>query len=305
MLTTNNSPPAAAAAGAALSDWTLADVTSADWTKNDPDTTVSALTHAAGVNKCTLSTDINAAVVDGCVWYKEVKTEDGSSFSFNDKPVTVEISITMPSIGWATAVGTVDEQSGGLNRPAVGSRAYVVAGVMTDPENLPAVAGSTDIPRDIMGTGLSTHDRVDKNKRLSVLNASNAGAAGSISNPSQYLPALNNTEYLAGRKSYNRITWWGRIRKHDALTASGISNAGDPICKDMLWTYRDDMGNSKEGVLIQVSQQRFRVHNDRLYVFISVGRPLAAGGTADLDFTVHYRIVQVDGGTNPSGRVGL
>lgn len=289
--------------GATLSDWTLADVTdSSTWTKNDPDSTMSGLTHVSGVNKCSLTTDNNSKIVDGCVWYTEVKTEDGSSFSFNDKPVTVEFAITMPAIGWYTGSGT---NTGGLNRPAIGSRVYCVAGVMTDPENLPATAGATEWPRDVMGTGLSTGDRIDKNKRISVYNASNTSPRGTITNPSQYLPIISTTEYTAGRKSHNRIHWWGRIRKHDGLTASGISNAEDPICKDMHWVYRDDVGDSKAGVLTQVTQQRFRIHNDRLYVFIAVGRQSGAGSSADLDFTVHYRIVQVDGGTCPSGRTGL
>jgi hypothetical protein len=302
MQVTNKAPAAAAAAGAALSDWTLADMTSADWTKNDPDTTMSSLTHVSGVNKCTLSVTGNPNLIDGCTWYQEVKTEDGSSFSFADRPCTVEFAITMPAVGWSINSGAT---TGGLNRPAVASRVYCVAGVMTDPENLPATAGATAWPLDMMATGLSTHTSNHKNRRVSVYNANNTSPRGAISSVGQDLPTISNAEYLAGRKSYNRITWWGRIRKHDGLTATGISNAEDPLCKDMLWTYRDDVGDSKAGVLTHVTQQRFRVHNDRLYVFVSVGRSAAAGSTADLDFTVHYRITQLDGGTCPSGRTGL
>jgi hypothetical protein len=77
------------------------------------------------------------------------------------------------------------------------------------------------------------------------------------------------------------------------------------LCKDMHWVYRDDVGKSRAGVLTQLTNQRFRIHNDRLYVFISVGRQGGAGSTADLDFTVHYRITQLDGNTCPSGRTGL
>jgi len=296
-------PPAAGGGGGTdLSDWTVADVTHSDWTKNDPDTTMSSLTHVSGVNKCSLSTVGNAKLIDGCTWYAEVKTEDGSSFSFNDKPVTVEFAITLPAVGWSINSGAV---TGGLNRPPVGSRVFCIAGVITDPENLPATAGATEWPRDVMGTGISTHTSTHKNRRVSVYNASNTSPRGTITNPGQDLPVISNAEYLAGRKSFNRVHWWGRIRKHDGLTASGISNAEDPLCKDMHWVYRDDVGDSKVGVLTQVTQQRFRVHNDRLYVFISVGRSSTAGSTADLDFTVHYRITQLDGGTCPSGRTGL
>ena len=285
--------------GSSLSDWTLADVTSSDWTKNDPDATMSGLSHANGVNTCTLSTTGNNKVHDGCVWYKEVKTEDGSSFNFNDKPVSMEFAITMPSIGWSIDLGG---QTGGLNRPTVGSRVYCLAGVMTDPENLPNVPGTSQWPADFMGTGLDTSTSLHRLKRLSVYNASNTAPLGIITTPSQWLPQIASGE---NRKSFNRIHWWGRIRKHDTLAASGPSNAGDPICKDMHWVYRDDIGNSKEGVITQTVQQRFRIRNDKLYVWVSVGRSATAGSPADLDFTVHYRITQLDGGTCPSGRTGL
>ena len=295
-------PPAAGGGADPLSDWTLCDLTDGTWSTNDPDTTITSLTHVAGVNKCTVSTDGNVKVTDGGMFYKAVTTEDGSAFSFSDRPVHCEFAITMPSIGWSIDTGGT---TGGLNRPAVGSRVYVLAGVMTDPENLPSSPGETEWPRDIMGTGLDTSTSTHKNKRISVYNASNSATRGAITVPTQYLPTISNAEYLAGRKSHNRIHWWGRIRKHEGLTASGISLAEDPICKDMHWVYRDDVGDSKAGVLTQVTQQRFRIHNDRLYVWVCAGRWTGAGSATDLDFTVHYRIVQVDGGTCPSGRTGL
>ena len=285
-----------------LADWTMADVTSAEWTKNDPDTTMSGLTHVAGVNKCTISTDVNSKVVDGCVWYAELKTADGSSFNFGDKPVTIEFAITLPSVGWAVDGGAT---TGGLNRPPTASRTYCVAGVMSDPENLPTIPGETEWPRDVVGSGINTANSIVKNKRLSVYNQSNVAPRGTITNPSQDFPTISAAEYAAGRKSYNRIHWWGRIRKYDDLLVDGISTAGDPVLNDMDWVYRDDVGNSSSFTYVQVAKQRFRIHNDRLYVFISVGRQAASGAPADLDFTVHYRITQNDGGTCPSGRIGL
>jgi|15BtaG_2_1085339.scaffolds.fasta_scaffold03213_6 hypothetical protein len=285
--------------GSALSDWTLADVTSSSWTKNDPDTTMSGLSHVNGVNKCTISTQGNNKVHDGCVWYKEIKTEDGSSFNFNDNPVSMEFAITMPSIGWSIDSGN---QSGGLNRPPVASKVYCLAGVMTDPENLPSQPGTDQWPADFMGQGIDTSTSIHKNKRLAVYNASSVQPRGAITTPTQWLPQIGLNE---NRKSFNRMHWWARIRKHDGLSGQGCNNVGDPICKDMHWIHRDDIGNSKTGVLTQTIQQRFRVRNNKLYVWISVGRSANANSPADLDFTVHYRITQLDGGTCPSGRTGL
>ena len=299
-------PPAAGGGGTPDNiDWIEVDLTDGSFTLSDPDGVLSAISNTDNLNSVTVGTDTTPAIVDGGVHWKELLKNDGSSYNISDSPVMVECYIIWPSTGWSINSGAT---TGGLDRPARGSRVYTVCGVMGDPENLPSVSGETEWPRDIMGCGISSDTSNHKHKMKGVKNVSTTGTRGAITTFGADFNTISASDYsVDGRKFMNRITWWARIHKADWKSATGIQPASPPLVNDLTWSKHYDNGDRKVGdITYNLSQNWGRGNTDnKLYFFVSHGRLGGAGSSATVDFRCFYRIHNLDGGNHPAGRTGL
>ena len=290
-------------------DWTRANIADGTWTLNDPDTTLSGVTNIGGINQVVISTDYNEDPIDGGVHYKQVLNPDGSPLDFTDKPVTIEFYIHWPNCSWA--VGTDgDHATGGLGRPTTASKCYTVVGIMTDPESLPATAGASEHPTDILGFGIAMRNNVQKQQYLRLRNNGTGSPRGTIETSKADLGAApSDGDYDSdGRKTNsNRVSWFARLAKSDLISGTGINVVGEPIIDEVSWERYYDDGDKWATPIEWVVSQRFgRVRTDKLYVWISSGRGQSgAGSSVTVDFDVYYRILALDSGNNPSGRTGL
>jgi len=290
-------------------DWTRANIADGTWTLNDPDTTLSGITNIGGINQVVIGTDNNDDIIDGGVHYKQVLNADGSPLDFTDKPVMIEFYIHWPHCGWA--VGTDGSHaSGGLGRPTTASKCYTVAGIMTDPENLPATAGASEFPTDILGFGIEMRNNVQKQRYLRIRNNGTGAPRGALETSSSDLgSAPSSGDYDSdGRKTNaNRVSWFAHLAKNDGASGTGINVVGEPMVDEVSWEkYYDDGDKWTTPVEWIVSQRFGRVRTDKLYVWISSGRGQSgAGSSVTVDFDVYYRIVALDSGVSPSGRTGL
>jgi len=302
MQVTNNAPAAGGGGAASNDDWTRADITDGTWTLNDPDSTISAVSNTGGVNRLTIGTHHQTKVIDGGVYYKELLNADGTSIDFDNRPISVQVYVHWPSTGWSAG-----GSAGGNNRPGAASKCYTVAGVMTDPENLPSSAGAAEWPTDVFGYGLRWRGNVTKTDRMGVQNLSTSAPKGAITVTTANNNVPTSTEYAAGKKCINRILWFGRIEKLNEGSSSGINTAGQPLMNEFSTCWYWDNGWKKVGDVETNLNQRFgRVRTNKLYVFIANGRgDSGAGSSATVDFDVFYRITALDGGNHPSGTTGL
>lgn len=291
-------PPAAAAAPATPDnhDWTRVDVTDGTWTTEDPDTTVSSLTNVDGINKCTVDTSANSKLVDGCVFYKELKNNDGTSVNYLDSPIDFRGYVHLPGVGWATSDGP---STGGDNRPPVASKVFCVLGIMSDPENLPT-------PRDVFGAGLDTGATVSRLQRQFVYNTSEATPNGAISVSTSALAVIDEADVTAGIRSTNRLEFEISIVRDESLSGGALSPADAPQLKWAIWRARADTGDAYNAISSTVFSQKWaRGNSDKIYVFVAVGRSGTVGSSQDLDFDCYYQFQCPEGGTNPSGDTAL
>jgi len=287
--------------GAANRDWTRANIADGTWTLNDPDSTLSSISNTGGVNQVVIGTHHNPSTIDGGVHYKELLNEDGTSIDFGDRPVNVQIYIHWPNTSW-----TAQGNTGGNDRPSHGSRVYTVAGVMTDPENLPSSAGETEWPRDLVGYGLEWKTNAEKTFRRGIWNKG-TGTRGTLTHTSVNLNAATADDYAAGRKCVNRMLWFGRIAKQETASGTGINVVGSPIMNEFSFSHHWDDGWKIAGDIEQAIPQYFgRIRTNKLYVWVASGRGTSgAGSSATVDFNLYYRITALDGGNHPSGRTAL
>lgn len=282
-------------------DWTRANIADGTWTLNDPDSTLSSITNTGGINQVVVSTANNPSTIDSGVHYKELLNADGTSIDFGDRPINVQIYVHWPSTGWEA-----DGNSGGIGRPGVASKVYTMAGVMTDPENLPSSAGETEWPRDLLGYGLEWKNNAAKTNRRGIWNVATGSPRGTLVHTSNNMNTPNSGDYAAGRKVCNRIHWWGRIAKLDSANSTGINVAGEPLMHEFSFSHHWDNGYKVTGDVETVLNQRFgRVRTNKFYIWIANGRGTSgAGSSVTVDFDVYYRITALDGGNHPSGRTG-
>jgi len=271
---------AAAAAVEANADWTRVDVTDGTWTTEDPDTTVSNLSNVGGINKCTVDTSANSKIVDGCVFYKELKNNDGTSINYLDSPIDFRGYVHLPGVGWATSDGS---STGGDNRPPVASKVYCVLGLMSDPENLPT-------PRDVFGAGLDTGATVSRLQRQFVYNISEASPNGAISVSTSGLAVIDEADVTAGIRSTNRLEFEISIVRDESLGGGALSPADPPQLKWAIWRARADTGDAYNAISSTVFSQKWaRGNSDKMYVFVAVGRSGTVGSSQDLDFDCYYQ----------------
>ena len=301
MQVTNN-PPAAGGGGAAtLADWTRVDITDGTWTLNDPDSTLSSITNTGGINQVVVSTAHNPSTIDSGVHYKQLLNADSTSIDYTDRPISIQVYVHWPNVGWAA-----DGNTGGNNRPATASKCYTVAGVMTDPENLPSSPGESEFPRDILGYGLEYKNSAARTMRRGIWNVGTGSPRGGLTHTSVNLFVPDSAEYAEGKKVINRMLWWGRIAKNEDSNTTGINIAGEPQMHEFSYIPHWDNGHQEEGAKeTQVNQRFGRVRTDKLYFWIANGRGQSgAGSSSTIDFDVYYRITALDGGNHPSGRTG-
>jgi hypothetical protein len=297
-----NSPPAAGGGAADNADWVRVDVTDG-WNLNDPDSTLSAVSNTGGTNSATINTTANTSVVDSAVYHKEILNNDGSSIDYSTRPVSIEFYVAWPSSSWSVNSGST---VGGDGKPTTASKCYVVAGIMADPENLPATAGAAEHPLDLLGVGLRSNTSTHKHDRFSVYNVGTGSPRGTITTNNQNMPTISSGEYGEGKKFVNRLTWWTRIAKHDAASGTGINVVGEPLANEYSWSYFFDNGTKKVGDLEVIVDQRFgRVSTTGLHAFVALGRMGGAGADVTVDFDIFYRITALDGGNHPNGTTGL
>lgn len=289
--------------------WTRANIADGTWTLNDPDSTLSSITNTGGINQVIVNTTNNNEIVTGGVHYTELLNPDGTSIDFGDRPVSVQVYVHWPNTGWYTtdSDGNGTDASGGNDRPGRGSRCYTVAGIMTDPENLPATGGAAEHPIDLLGYGLRSITDTTRGARFGLWNDSSGGTYGSLNTISSTTPTTEYTNYAAGRKWVNRMVWWCRIAKHDKSNGSGLNVAGEPQVNEFSYSFRWDNGDKHTEDGEQIVNARFgRVRTDKLYFWIANGRAnTGAGSSVTIDFDVYYKITVLDDGNNPSGRTGL
>lgn len=289
-------------AAASNDDWTRVDVTDGTWTKNDPDTTASSITNSGGVNSVGLDTTGQSVYIDGCTWYKELKTVDGSDFDFTDAPVDFRAYVHLPDIGWADDSGN----TGGNNNPPTASKCYCLVGITTDPANLPS-SGATPVPRDILAAGLESTTNVNRLKRQIIRNVSNSGTHGVINTNSAWLDLISSADVSAGHKASNRFEWQTEIVKSENLSAGSLDPAGAPRSYYLISGDRWDNGDRRTVNSYAADQRWGRGGNStqKLYVFVCVGRNAAASTAITMKFDVYYHARLLDGGTSPSGKTGL
>lgn len=282
-------------------DWTRANIADGTWALNDPDTTLSGVTNINGINQVVVSTANNPLTIDGGVHYKELLNPDGTSIDFTDRPVMVQIYVHWPNTGW-----DADGNTGGNNRPTAASRCYTVAGIMTDPENLPATAGAADHPLDLVGYGLEWKGVTTKTNRRGIYNTGTGSPRGLLTHISANMNTPDSADYAAGRKVCNRILWFGRIAKQESATGTGINVVGEPNMNEFSFSHHWDNGYKVTGDVETLMPQRFgRVRTDKLYLWIANGRGMSgAGSSVTIDFDVYYRITALESGNHPSGRDG-
>jgi hypothetical protein len=287
---------AAAAAVEANADWTRVNVSDGTWTTEDPDSTVSNLSNVGGINKCTLDTSANSKIVDGCVFYKELKNNDGTSINYLDSPIDFRGYVHLPGVGWATNDGP---STGGDDRPPVASKVFCVLGLMSDPENLPT-------PRDVFGAGLDTGATVSRLQRQFVYNISEASPNGAISVSTSALAVIDEADVTAGIRSTNRLEFQISIVRDESLSGGALSPADPPQLKWAIWRARADTGDAYNAISSTVFSQKWaRGNSDKMYVFVAVGRSGTVGTSQDLDFDCYYQFMCPEGGTNPSGDTAL
>ena len=293
--------PAGGGGGSATDDdWETVDITSADWTKTDPDGTATAISHTGGVNSATIDTTGNANYVDACVWHKELTSAvDGSSLDYTDKPVHFRGVITFPNTGYATSDGST---TGGNNNPPPGSRTYVLMGLTSDPANFPT-------PADIAGAGLESWTSTSRLYRALVRNTATGSPSGVINTNRTGLQNITEALVASGRKATNRVEFEFSILPQENLTANGIDVAGSPKTDKLHWRGRYDNGDAWGGVQTFALGQRWgRSTNGttKLYVWVCVGRTAGSGSSRQVDWTAHYSLTgPLTSGTNPSGETPL
>ena len=219
-------------------DWVRVDVTDGTWTKNDPDTTASSITNANGVNSVAIDTTSNSNYIDGCVWYKELKTVEGGDFDFSDRPVDFRAYVHLPDIGWEDD----NSNTGGNSNPPTASKCYCILGITTDPENLPS-SGNTPVPRDILGAGIESTTNVNRLKRMIIRNVSNSGTHGAIDKNSAWLDLISTQDVASGHKASNRFEWQTEIVKSENTTSGNLNPAGAPRSYYLMWSDRWDNGD--------------------------------------------------------------
>ncbi len=287
-------------AAASNDDWTRVDVTDGTWTKNDPDTTASSITNSGGVNSVGLDTTGQSVYIDGCTWYKELKTVDGSDFDFTDAPVDFRAYVHLPDMGWSDDLGN----TGGNDNPPTASKCYCIVGITTDPENLPS-SGATPVCRDILAAGLESTTNVNRLKRQIIRNTSNSGTHGAITTNSAWLDLISSTDVAAGHKASNRFEWATEIIKSEWLPAGSLNPAGGPISYYLISGDRWDNGDKRTVNQFAPEQRWGRTRTTKLYVFCAVGRNASASSAITMKFDVYYHARLLDGGTSPSGKTGL
>lgn len=281
-------------------DWTTVDLTDGSWTKTDPDSTASAISHSAGVNSATIDTTGQSDYVDGCVHYREITSvEDGSSMAYGDAPVHFRAAVCFPNTGWATSDGS---STGGSNNPPPGSRVYCLVGLTSDPSNFPN-------PADIAGAGLEWYTSTSRLYRALVRNTSTSSPLGNVGTNRTGLDNISESDVSAGNRAVNRVEFWFEIQPQENLSASGIDVAGSPKTDFLLWRGRYDQGDAYGSVnTYSLSQRWGRSANgtSKLYVWVAIGRTSGASSDQQLDFAVHYSIDgPLTSGTNPSGETPL
>ena len=295
--------PAAAGGGAAANTtWVQADIADGTWTRADWQNIGSNITSTAGLNSVELSSTESAKVVTGCFFYKELKTADGSDFVFgapSPKPVDVRGYIHLPETSWQDTGGG----SGGGGYPTVASRCYVTMGIMSDPENLPTGVGGP-WPKDIAGSGIEYGTSATRIQKLLVKNTSNSGTYGSITATRSGLNSVTATDVSNGRHWMNRWGWAVSITPDDLTGAGALTPMGSPLSSHIMW---DPMWDNGQKVLMGAysASQRWRHRQNKLYVWISLGRGSGAGSSTTIKFKAYYAARILDGGTNPSGTTQL
>ena len=287
---------------AANDDFTRVDVTDGTWTKHDYQTSGSSIGNVGGVNSVTLSTAASTTYVNGVVWYKELKTGDGSDFDFTDKKVALDFYMHFPETGWSD--NSSPPTTGGLNNPPTASKCGCLIGVMTDPENLPT-SGSGPWPRDMLAAGLEWKTLTSRMYRTFLRNTSNSGTYGAASVSAAGLDTITASDLAAGHKACNRLEWSTYISKAEHWAAGALDPAGGPDSYYSAWADRYDNGDRRTIGNYSSSQRWGRTRTNKLYVFVVAGRQSGAGSSVTLKFDAYYNITILDGGNNPSGKTGL
>ena len=221
--------------------------------------------------------------------------------SLADKPISIDFYVHMPNTSWEDNAGN----TGGLGRPLVASNTYVVAGIMTDPENLPTAAVTAARPKDVLGVGLQWQGVVNRLYRAYCRNVSNSAPYGVISKNKAGLKLVTSTDSSAGDLACNRIHWHTNIKKCEQTPGGTLDPAGGPRSYYMMWADRWDHGDMRTENQVSVEQRWGRGNLDQLHVFVSVGRGASAGANAIVDFDVYYKITVLDSGNSPSGKTPL
>lgn len=282
--------------------WTQVDIADGTWSRSDWQNSGSNITSSGGTCSVELSTANSNNVVSGCVFYKELKTADGSDFVFgapSPKPVDVRGYIHLPETSWQDTGGG----SGGGGYPAVASRCYITMGIMSDPDNLPT--GPTGPwPKDLVGTGIEYGTSATRIQKLLIRNNSNSGTYGSITATRSGLNSVTATDVSNGRHWMNRWGWAVSITPDDLTAAGALTPVGSPLTSHIMW---DPTWDNGQKVLMGAysASQRWRHRQNKLYVWISCGRGNSASSSATIKFKAFYHARILDGGTNPSGTTQL
>ena len=288
------------AVAAANDDFIRVDLTDGTWTTYDYQPVGSSVSNTNGINSVTLTADDSSKFINGIVWYKELKTVDGSDFDFTDKPVFMNFYVHWPDTGWADN----GSQSGGNNFPAVASRCGTMIGVMTDPENLP-VNNLGPWPRDMLAAGLEWKTSASRLYRTFLRNTSNSGGYGAASVSAAGLDTITSGDVTANHKACNRLEWSTTISKGEHWAAGALDPAAGPGSYYSEWSDRYDNGDRRTKGIYASSQRWGRTRTNKLYVFVCAGRGSGAGSAATIKFDAYYNITMLDGGNNPPGKTGL
>jgi hypothetical protein len=292
------------ARGPFIEDWVRVDVTDGTWQTNDPDSCASNISNTDGINYADLDGTSNNKYIDGRVWYKELYTEDGTSFDFADRPVDFRAYVHMPECGWDSSGSETGTNT--LDNPPEGSRTYCIIGIVSDPENLPT-SGATPVPKNILGCGLEWQTNTNRLFRTAIRNTSNAMPNGVLDTNKSGLDAISDTDVAAGHKACNRLEWSTYISKAEQLGSGNLDVAGSPRSYYLVWIPRYDNGD-KYMVGNFAAQQRWGRGGDdmsKLYVFVAVGRGSAGGSAQTLAFDCYYEARLLEGGNNPPGKDSL
>ena len=293
-----SSPPAAAGGAAANDDFTRVNVVDGSWTNVDPlSQATGAATNVDGINVVPLGTNVADKHLNGCVFYKELKTRDGSDFDFTDKPAFLSFYLHMPETGWRDN----GSQEGGDGNPPYASRSWVAMGVLTDPENISG--GPTGpYPKDVLGAGLSWLGTNNKMRRTFVTNTSNSGTWGTLSVNSQDLETITSTTVAAGHRATNRLGYNFNITRGGAYTAGALTPADAHESYYMSWRPYFDDGHvyGAEGKF-SAGQRWGRSRTNKLYLWVACGRTATPSAGCTMKFDAYYNATLLNSGTNPSG----